>query len=107
MRQHELEAEQERARERGELERALSPRQEVRDDRAEDEQALEHPLRGVQVGDARRVVLPQSQSEKGESRPTWHPSVRSQKTRAAWSGFGSRSSTRKRRASPRRTRRGT
>ena len=46
----------------------------------------------VQVGDARpRGTGAQSHSENGDSRPICHPSVRSQKTRAAWSGFGSSS----------------
>ncbi len=38
---------------------------------------------------------PQPQSEKGESRSSWKPNVRSAKTRAAWSGSGSSRRTRK------------
>src|SRR5438094_10615615 len=57
MRQHELEAEQQRGGERGELERRLPARHEVGRYRADYEQDLEHALEHVQIRQA-RVVLP-------------------------------------------------
>ena len=58
MRQHELEADQERAGRARRAAAASSARgTKRRRERAGDEQHLEHPLDEVQVGDAARVVL--------------------------------------------------
>ena len=67
--QDELEADQQRARQRGELERRLPPRAGTATaTRAGDEQPLEHLLEPVQVREARAWYWRQSQSENGESR---------------------------------------
>src|SRR5215217_4618794 len=58
VRQDELKADQQRGRERRELERAFAARPEVRADSRHKEQTLQQPLDKVQVGDSRRVVLP-------------------------------------------------
>ncbi len=63
--------------------------------RRDDEQHLQHALHEVEVGQPLAWYWPQSQSENGESRPIWKPTVRSKKTRAACSGDGSRRSTKK------------
>src|SRR5215472_4637891 len=57
VRQHDLEPDQQRPGERGELERALPRGEERRGDGAEHEQPLEHPLYQVEVREAARVVL--------------------------------------------------
>src|SRR5688572_26052486 len=55
--QCELEADQERSGERGQLQRGLAARDEVAGDGAEREQDEEDLLRGAEVRDPRRVVL--------------------------------------------------
>ena len=57
MREHELEADQERTGERSELKRRLPGREERRSDRADDKNPFQHPLDDVEVRDAARVVL--------------------------------------------------
>src|SRR4051812_38191706 len=64
VRQHDLEAEQQRGGERGELERRLAPRDEVDGDRAEQQRHLEHPLQQVQVGQAGVVLPPVPERER-------------------------------------------
>src|SRR5688500_19840498 len=58
VRQHELEADQDRGRQRGQLEDRLPPRDEGDEERARDEEHLEHLLHGVQVRHAGGAVLP-------------------------------------------------
>src|SRR5438094_5287219 len=57
VRQHELEAEQQHAGQRRELERRLAPRNERERDGREHEEHLEHTLREMQVGQSLCVVL--------------------------------------------------
>src|SRR3954470_9201288 len=64
VRQHDLEAEQQRGGERGELERRLAARDEVDGDRSEQERDLEHALQQVQVGQARVVLPPVPERER-------------------------------------------
>src|SRR3954451_14225686 len=64
VRQHELEAEQQRCGERGELERRLAPRDEVDGDGADQQGALEHALQEVQVGQAGVVLAPVPERER-------------------------------------------
>ena len=90
MRQHELEADQQRAGERGELERRLPARARRRRRPRRPRGATSSTLLERRAGRAGRAwYCRQSQIENGESRPSWKPNVRSQKTRAACSGFGS------------------
>ena len=78
VRQHELEADQHRARQRGHAERRAAAREPRERERADDEQHLQHALHEVQVGNAPwRGTGRQSQSENGESRPIWKLTVRS------------------------------
>ena len=66
MRENDLEADQEGAGQRGQLQRCLRARQERRDQGAEYEQALENPLNDMQVGDSARVILrPVPERERG------------------------------------------
>jgi hypothetical protein len=96
VRQDELEADQERSRERRELQRRFALREERERDRRDDQEAFEDQLDDMQVRNARaRGTGAQSQSENGESRLYCQPMVRSQNTLAAWSGFGSSRSTQK------------
>ena len=93
MRQHELEADQQRGGQGGELERRLAPRHERRRDGADDQQRLQHLLQRRRSGIPFAWYWPQSQSENGEWRVTWIQTVWSQKTRSAWPRSGSSSST--------------
>ena len=57
MRQDDLEADQERAGQRGQLQRRFRSRHECRRHGTHNEQALEHSLEDVQVRDSARVIL--------------------------------------------------
>src|SRR3954451_14145641 len=67
VRQHELEADQQRGRERGELQLVLHSRHEVEEERAEQKQHLERRLHVVEVGKA-RVLVPVPDGERGGAR---------------------------------------
>src|SRR5713101_1897124 len=56
VRQHELEAEQQDARQRGELKRRLAPRHERERNGREHDERLEHALREMQIRQSLRVV---------------------------------------------------
>ena len=72
MRQHELEADQERGGQRGELERRLAAAARTPSATAPTTSSTcEHALDDVQVGQARAWYCRQSQIENGDSRPIW------------------------------------
>ena len=92
----ELEAGEQRRGERGELERRLVARDERGDERADDEQHLEHVLHRMEVGEAARVVLPPVPQREGRARArSATRRVRSQNTRSSCSGLGSSRTTEK------------
>src|SRR5205085_2535730 len=64
VRQHELEADQERGGQRGELAGGLPARQEVRRDGRDREEHLEHALKDVEVGQPRAILPPVPDRER-------------------------------------------